>query len=344
MRLAIVFLTSTVCFARIPLPLEVSYPLKTSVTDEFTISKLNEHPITVQMMIHGLMFDTVLAAIDQGTLQDDRTISIEGPTDGIAPGERLTTDDASLVPPNTIVRSVIGQNVNLSQAISAPRARRTFYFRIATPEASIQINGCERIPLISSNIVFGLNGRAAEGFRVGRRLKLITMKVPAGELRPGKNTFTFTFEKSDGTVSALRVLFINFYQDGDALIGPEEISSVDFTQFMPPFTDSAHIAAGLGAYQNAALINRTPRDEPVPTDEHCTSCHSKDGSDIRYFNYSPMTITARSMFHGLSREVGEEIASYILSLKTPHPGMPWSVEYSDQHRLINSVFKISPAR
>ncbi|HEX4170462.1 MAG TPA: hypothetical protein VHZ55_33775, partial [Bryobacteraceae bacterium] len=49
----------------------------------------------------------------------------------------------------------------------------------------------------------------------------------------------------------------------EPLIGPDQISSVDFSQFIPPFTDSAHISAGLSAYQNAALINRTPRNEPV---------------------------------------------------------------------------------
>jgi hypothetical protein len=48
---------------------------------------------------------------------------------------------------------------------------------------------------------------------------------------------------------------------------------------------------------------------------------------LKYFNFSNLSIIARSRFHGLTTEQGEQIASYIRSLPLPNPGRPWNPPY-----------------
>jgi hypothetical protein len=56
-------------------------------------------------------------------------------------------------------------------------------------------------------------------------------------------------------------------------------------------------------------------------------CHTQDGRDLKYFNYSNQSIAARAMFHGLSSVQGNQIVSYIRSLNVPNPGRPWNPPY-----------------
>ena len=60
---------------------------------------------------------------------------------------------------------------------------------------------------------------------------------------------------------------------------------------------------------------------------HCSDCHSEDGRDLKYFNYSNNSIVVRSVFHGLTTAQGNQIASYIRSLNVPNPGRPWNPPY-----------------
>ena len=59
----------------------------------------------------------------------------------------------------------------------------------------------------------------------------------------------------------------------------------------------------------------------------CTHCHAADGQDLKYFNYSNLSIVERSIYHGLTRAQGERIASYIRNLSSPAPAAgrwrPW---------------------
>ena len=55
---------------------------------------------------------------------------------------------------------------------------------------------------------------------------------------------------------------------------------------------------------------------------HCGDCHADDGRDLKYFNYSNLSIVARSQFHGLSQREGILIASYIRPLSCRIPGVP----------------------
>jgi hypothetical protein len=66
---------------------------------------------------------------------------------------------------------------------------------------------------------------------------------------------------------------------------------------------------------------------------HCSDCHAQDGRDLKYFNFSSVSIVARSRFHGPSELQGRQIASYIRSLPGPNPGRPWNPPYQPGHGL-----------
>ena len=53
----------------------------------------------------------------------------------------------------------------------------------------------------------------------------------------------------------------------------------------------------------------------------------QDGRDLKYFNYSNNSIQARALFHGLTAQQGDQIASYIRSLNVVNPGRPWNPPY-----------------
>jgi hypothetical protein len=61
----------------------------------------------------------------------------------------------------------------------------------------------------------------------------------------------------------------------------------------------------------------------------CGNCHSQDGRDLKYFNYSNLSIEARSVFHGLTAQQGAQIASYIRTLNAPASvyATPWNPPY-----------------
>jgi hypothetical protein len=60
---------------------------------------------------------------------------------------------------------------------------------------------------------------------------------------------------------------------------------------------------------------------------HCSDCHATDGRDLKYFNYSNNSIQARALFHGLTAQQGQQIASYIRTLNVANPGRPWNPPY-----------------
>ena len=60
---------------------------------------------------------------------------------------------------------------------------------------------------------------------------------------------------------------------------------------------------------------------------HCMDCHTHDGRDLKYFNFSNTSIITRAQFHGLSALQGQQIASYIRQLPVPNPGRPWNPPY-----------------
>lgn len=151
----------------------------------------------------------------------------------------------------------------------------------------------------------------------------MTLNLPAGVVTTGTNTITFRFNGTDGAVSGYRVLAFNIQSGGSNLVPSSLFVQDDPSTWVPPSTNPSDIAAGLALYQGASLT--APGVGAIQA--HCSDCHSVDGRDLKYFNYSNNSIEARSTFHGLTAQQGAQIASYVRSLNLPSPGRPWNPPY-----------------
>ena len=155
----------------------------------------------------------------------------------------------------------------------------------------------------------------------------MTLTLADGAVLNGANRITFRFNHTDGVVSGFRVLAFNFLRaDGSRVLGREVFAQEDPNEWTTPLRDAASVAAGKKLWHEGALVaNGLPKAAPIRA--HCGDCHTQDGRDLKYFNFSNESIVTRSKFHGLSDLEGQEIASYIRSLNVPNPGRPWNPPY-----------------
>jgi hypothetical protein len=98
----------------------------------------------------------------------------------------------------------------------------------------------------------------------------------------------------------------------------------DPSKWLPISTDLAVINKGKDIWFNGNITERG-----LPIKAKCTDCHTTDGFDLKYFNYSDKSIIARSKYHGLNDDDSEAIAVYIRSLNAPYQekGRPWNPPY-----------------
>lgn len=196
-------------------------------------------------------------------------------------------------------------------------------------QASVQINGSTWIPINTSTVTLLGLAKAYGGIGGGFHTLKLTLPLPAGSIVAGVNTLTFKFNGTDGVNSGFRVLALNVLDaNGNALIPASSFTQEDPNTWQPPFADALNIAAGKSLWYGVALtVPSTSGGAPVAISAHCTDCHAEDGRDLKYFNYSNNSIRARSMFHGLTTQQGDQIASYIRSLNVANPGRPWNPPY-----------------
>ena len=194
-------------------------------------------------------------------------------------------------------------------------------------EASVQINGSGWTPINSATVA--LLGRAAAygGIGGGFSTLQMTLPVPLSAISVGTNNLSFRFNGTDGTVSGFRVLSFNFLAgDGSSLLPETAFVYEDPNTWQPPSTAASDIAAGKSLWYSAPLSIPTVNG-PTSIQAKCTNCHAQDGRDLKYFNYSNNSIRTRAMFHGLTAQQGDQIASYIRTLNAPNPGRPWNPPY-----------------
>lgn len=193
-------------------------------------------------------------------------------------------------------------------------------------EASVQVNNSGWLPLSTGNVT--LLGLAATygGIGGGFHTLQMTLNLPSGTLVAGTNTIAFRFNGTDGVTSGFRVLGFNIASGGTNLLPSSLFVQDDPDNWQPPSTAASDISAGQTLWHTAALT--VPGSNgPIGIQAHCADCHSEDGRDLKYFNYSNNTIETRSIFHGLTSQQGAQIASYIRSLNVPNPGRPWNPPY-----------------
>jgi hypothetical protein len=191
-------------------------------------------------------------------------------------------------------------------------------------QASMQINGSAWVQINDTTVT--ILGRGAAYGGIGGGYHTLQLTMPANSLQIGANTLTFKFNGTDGTVSGFRVLAFNILSGGNKLLPQSTFTAVDPNTWTPPSTLASDIAAGQDLWRSASIT--VPSDSgATPIKAHCMDCHSQDGRDLKYFNYSNNSIRTRSMFHGLTAAQGDQIASYIRSLNVPNPGRPWNPPY-----------------
>ncbi len=193
-------------------------------------------------------------------------------------------------------------------------------------EASVQLNGGAWLPINDSTVTLQGLGAQFGGIGGGFATLVLTMTLPTGSIQQGQNTLTFQFNGTDGITSGFRVLNLNILDpSGNQLIAASNFTQDDPSTWQIPLNDPTDIAAGKTLWSSANLT--VPGTGAIQA--KCGMCHTQDGRDLKYFNYSNLSIQSRAMFHGLTAQQGNQIASYIRSLNTPAPATarPWNPPY-----------------
>src|SRR6516225_7663244 len=194
-------------------------------------------------------------------------------------------------------------------------------------QASVQINSGMWIPLRNDTVSVAALGKTFGGIGGGFSTLELTLALPTGSAVAGGNTIRFRFNQSDGLASGYRVLAWNFVtDDGSKVLPPTDFVEDAPGSWTPPLPDADSIHAGQELWHTASLVASGLQNSPR-IQAHCADCHAHNGLDLKYFNFSNVSIIARSRFHGLTTLQGEQIASYIRSLAFPSPGRPWNPPY-----------------
>ena len=193
--------------------------------------------------------------------------------------------------------------------------------------ASVRLNDGNWVSLNNTTATVKQPGRAYGGIGGGFATLTMTLPIAPGSLVDGANRIGFRFNRTNGITSGFRVLAFNLLKpDGERALPPETFVEEDPGRWLPPMPGQHEIAEGERLWRTAPLRASSLSGAPA-IKAHCGDCHARDGRDLEYFNYSNLSIVARSQFHGLSEREGNEIASYIRSLDVPNPGRPWNPPY-----------------
>jgi hypothetical protein len=192
---------------------------------------------------------------------------------------------------------------------------------------SVRINKNAWVSISNSTVSVTEPGRSYGGIGGGFATLEMTLILPATTVLGDTNTIEFRFNGTDGVSSAFRVLAFNLLTaDGRRVLSPDAFMEEDPNTWAPPLADPEQISAGRNLWRSAQLAaNGLPNAPAIRA--HCSDCHTQDGRDLKYFNFSNTSIVARSRFHGLSELEGRQIASYIRALSVVNPGRPWNPPY-----------------
>lgn len=223
----------------------------------------------------------------------------------------------------------------------------------ALTKATVRINGGPAIALkqftddngsvIGNRDITVIGGEAKYGgiggaFRTAR----FTVKIPANQLRTGANTLRFEHANAVAPSIGFRIIDLNFIENGDmnrkVLVSGRDVVFDDPTRWTAPRPSEVQAGASLWVKRNALydpgldlLDGRGGKQGSVTGNlrASCADCHTKEGSDLKFFNFSNHAIVQRSIFHGLSKDQGEQIASYIRSNWAPvtKRAWPWNPTY-----------------
>lgn len=189
-------------------------------------------------------------------------------------------------------------------------------------KASVQVNNMAWVPIDDQTVTLLGQSKVFGGIGGGFSTHKMTLDLPAGTLVTGTNTVRFRFNATGGGLG-FRVLGFNFQEpDGTMLLPASLFVQDDPNTWQPPLTDPADIAAGKQWFQTASILHAGK-----PVNAHCNDCHTHDGRDLHYFNYSSKFLHYGALISGLTSQQADQLVSYIRTLNYPNPGRPWNPPY-----------------
>lgn len=143
----------------------------------------------------------------------------------------------------------------------------------------------------------------------------------SGELQDGANTIDFRYNRASadespdtfGTPSSgFRILDIDLWTSpGNSILDGTSKNFDNPASWQPPagYDNPSDISAGQDLWSSRSSLIDAPGEHPIVA--ACADCHAEDGSDLKYFAFSNKSIVARSKWHGLTENQGNQIAAYI---------------------------------
>jgi hypothetical protein len=209
-------------------------------------------------------------------------------------------------------------------------------------KATVRINGGPAIALKQFTEKRNVYGNENIDI-IGGGFRTVRMMVPVAGLIKGENTLTF--EHLDGQAPSIgfRILELNLLENAD--LSRKVLNNTGFVMddpsyWNPPLSAASDIAQGNSLWNQRnklydiwldGLDGQGNGQGPLngKMNASCADCHASDGRDLKYFNYSNLSIIERSKFHGLTQVEGEQIASYIRDLDIPivAQARPWNPPY-----------------
>ena len=247
--------------------------------------------------------------------------------------------------------------VNCSNSgINANRLRFRAHNLRYEKQAAVRVNNGSWIDLFDANPNVTITGSAASygGIAGGQHTMDIVVTLPnsgAGSVRAGNNTIQFRmnsiynqaspywapwYSESDRGTSAFRILSLSITPANNN----SSVITSPFSDIAPgtgPDNNGSWIAPNNGAsntlgsnkWRQKNILKEYPGGPSITAS--CASCHTQDGSDLRYFGFSNKSIFERSRFHGLNVNDSKAITRYIRNRnKKPTQqawGRPWNPPY-----------------
>ena len=214
------------------------------------------------------------------------------------------------------------------------------------PKAWVQVNDGEIIDLIEGESTGRLTvGSATEkygGLGGGYHTNKLYIDLES-DLLSGENKIKFGFYGHKKETIGYRVVDLDLLNEGGKQLLPRsEFFKIEDPNISGAFSATIGDAArGQKLWQGLKEVDGKWTREPLnffpgskaKMKAACADCHARDGGDLQYFGYSNESIWKRSVFHGLSRAEGEDIAAYIRSNPSTILGRPWNPPYQPSKNL-----------
>lgn len=223
-------------------------------------------------------------------------------------------------------------------------------------KASFRINGGSWVPIDNDTAtclyperLYSIRGSTGTTPGcIGGPLHTVRLELPisgTGALVSGDNTIEFRFNGTDGHGSGYRILALELRRgNGSNAIDGTQFVEANYDNWGAPSGGNASNGAQLWAQNN--LLVEGPSGRNIVAS--CANCHARDGSDLKFYNYSNRSIQARSRFHGLTNQQAKDIAAYIRSVDLDLPsgysvedaGRPWDPPYQPGPNLENTPVEL----